>query len=579
MPLRQSIINDRLDDLCQDSGDEAELVFTKFAYSVLTQCDYDDLPPEDVVDGGQDKQIDVISIDEDPQSEVADILILQAKNSSSFSSNALTLLGNGLSWVFEKPKVQYQALRNVPFVRKIDEIRDIRNRLGPSNMRVRVFFVSKGDTQNLSTEFTSELNEIKSKYEAGAFDEFTIQPIGASELVDLLAAQERRQKQIDDELPILYDRNKPSYIKYRSSGLTGYICTARGSEIARLVAGEREEAVFDLNLRRFYGIGKGRVNPDIADTSSDSAESHMFWFFNNGITVVCDHCDVVDDPDNTHLKLKNLQVVNGCQTSMTLATMAEEGRLQDNVQVLVKVFETTDPDFVSRVVLTTNNQNAISSRDLKANDPIQIDYQRAFAELYNLRYERKPREYRGLSRAEARQIVSNEKVAQAYMAIVKKKPTIARTQKYRIWDKEFYRQLFPNTSIEKHVLAYFIYDYCLKRKREALQKWQDDKIRYSIVSYGVFHLTRVLAFKFTNKENWDDLAQINTWLAAIRSGKDPLRRHYGTSVTLIKNLIKKRADWLENINNVFKASEIEGRINIELHDTLSTQPSAPPDAR
>ena len=69
MPLRQSIINDRIDDLCQDSGDEAELVFTKFAYSVLTQCDYDDLPPEDVVDGGQDKQIDVMSIDEDLQSD------------------------------------------------------------------------------------------------------------------------------------------------------------------------------------------------------------------------------------------------------------------------------------------------------------------------------------------------------------------------------------------------------------------------------------------------------------------------------------------------------------------------------
>ena len=162
-------------------------------------------------------------------------------------------------------------------------------------------------------------------------------------------------------------------------------------------------------------------------------------------------------------------------------------------------------------------------------------------------------------------MVSNEKVAQAYLAIVKKKPTIARAQKYRIWEDEWYRQLFPPTTIEKHVLAYLIYNYCLKAKKDALDKWQNDAIRYSVVSYGVFHLARVLAFKYTAREDWDDPTKTSAWIQEIRARPATLNRHYGVSVTVIQQLIKRKPEWMENINNVFKAVDIEGAINKALH--------------
>jgi hypothetical protein len=349
-------------------------------------------------------------------------------------------------------------------------------------------------------------------------------------------------------------------------GVAGYIATVAGKEIARLVGGDREKTIFDLNLRRFYGIDRGRVNADIAATATNEKESFKFWFFNNGITIVCDSCDVVDDPDCTHLKLKNLQIVNGCQTSMTLATMAEKGQLRDDVQVQVKVFVTGEESFVDRIVLTTNNQNAISSRDLKANDTVQMDYQRAFREIYNLRYERKPREYRGLTRDETRLVVSNEKMAQAYLAIVKKKPTIARTQKYRVWHSDWYAQLFPDVTVEKHLLSYLIYDYCLRVKKDSLARWAEDPIRYSIVSYGVFHLARVLAFIYTGTDNWNDISQTNLWINQITERPTILKTHYGKSVTLIRKLIKRKADWMENINNAFKSATIESAINKELYN-------------
>jgi hypothetical protein len=407
-------------------------------------------------------------------------------------------------------------------------------------------------------------------YTAGGYEHFSIESIGASELVDLLGEQERRRRQVDDSIPIIYDINKPSCIQYSAKGLKGIICSVKGSDIARLVRGEREKTIFDLNLRRYYGIKKGGVNPSIAETSSNQNESHMFWFFNNGITIVCDKCDLTTDPDHAQIKLTNMQIVNGCQTSMTLSEVASRGDLQNNVEVLVKIFETTDDKFVSKVVLTTNNQNAINSRDLKANDKIQDIYQLAFKKFYDLFYERKPREFKDILRTSNKYIVSNERVAQAFLAIVKKKPTIARTQKYKIWDDEWYNQIFPPTTIEKHVLAYLIYDFCLKAKNDELQLWQKDPIRYRIVSYGVFHLARVVAYRFTKKENWDVQAETQEWIKSIQTKPTLLNRHYKSAISLIHRLIKKRKDWVENINNVFKATDIETTINKELHkrDTI-----------
>ena len=201
MSLRLSIINDRLEELVQSSGEEADMAFLRFTYGTINYCDYDDLQPEDIVDGGQDKQIDVLSIEEDTGTGTAEILILQTKNSEGFSSNMLTLMGNGLSWIFEKPRADYQTLTNVPFVRKIDDVREFRNRSGPSNMVVRSYFVTKGDAQNISQEFQQELGEIRLKYSSGGFQSFKLEILGSSELVDLLELKEKKQRQVDDQVP------------------------------------------------------------------------------------------------------------------------------------------------------------------------------------------------------------------------------------------------------------------------------------------------------------------------------------------------------------------------------------------
>lgn len=95
MNLRQQIIQDRVDALAQQLHLETDQAFTRLAFSLVTGTSVHAFDPDTLVDGGQDKQIDVFSLE--PRGETADVFILQTKNSHSFSSNALVQLANGLT--------------------------------------------------------------------------------------------------------------------------------------------------------------------------------------------------------------------------------------------------------------------------------------------------------------------------------------------------------------------------------------------------------------------------------------------------------------------------------------------------
>lgn len=434
MNLRQQIIANRVDELASTLGIEVTDAFMRLAFALVTGRSVHAFDLSDIVDGGQDKQMDVFAIVE--QGDSADVFIVQTKYTDSFSSSALIQLGNGLRWVFQRPRKDLDSLTNTALRDKILEYRALQSTLGPSNIRVHVRFVTNGDASALSSEFLQELKGIREAYGNDTFEAFTIDPIGFNELTDLSKMQERQTRRVDAELKVKYDANNPSLIKYYAQDLQGLVCSIPASEIARLVNENPDGAVFDLNIRRFLG-SRGAVNKDIQSTCTSIESSYEFWFLNNGITVVCDKVDPVTDPDNAHVKLQNLQIVNGCQTATTIALAQKEGKLAQDLRVLTRIYQTQDPALVDRIVLTTNNQNQISSRDLRANDPVQVDMEHAFS-IYGYYYERKPRQFDGQA-IDLKKLFTNEYVAQAYLAIVLKTPSDGRARKYKVWGESHAR--------------------------------------------------------------------------------------------------------------------------------------------
>jgi hypothetical protein len=251
MDLRQQIVEDRVEQVATLLGISLDEAFLRFAHSLIVGHSLHAFDQDDLVEGGQDKQIDVITIEEDGDS--ADVWVLQMKHSSSFSSNMLTQMGNGLQWLFGAPRAEVATLANKAFRDKIYEYRSIQNNLGPSNLRIHVGYITNGRTSAISEEFNQELKAIRDTYSNDVYESFDIKPYGNDELVSLSQAQERQSRQIDAELKIKYDSNNPSLIRYYAQDLKGLICSVPAQEIARVVNADPDGSIFDLNIRRFLG--------------------------------------------------------------------------------------------------------------------------------------------------------------------------------------------------------------------------------------------------------------------------------------------------------------------------------------
>lgn len=558
MDIREQIVEDQIEKLNVnlDLNDENK-AFQIFGHSLFIDSSvylYDD---NDDVDGGQDKQIDNITIEEKDGEGI--IYITQSKNEDSFSSNSLIQIKNGLNWIFNKKRADVDTLANVKFRDKIKNCKDLIALIGPSNIEVRVAYITNGLSTNISDECIQEIRSIKEKFDNDTFSKFTFEMIGAIEIVDRINSQEKKNKKIRADIEIKYDTNSPSLIKYHSHGLKGIICTTTAKEIARIVKEDDKGFVFDLNVRKYLG-NLGAVNKDIKETCSDEDTSYLFWFLNNGVTIVCDKVDTVTDPDNPHLKIENLQIVNGCQTSSSLAIAEQEGILQEDTMVILKVFETSDLELVDKVVLTTNNQNKITNRNLRANDKIQRDLERAFA-IHSFFYERKPRQFQD---KDSTKIIPNELAATAYLAIALKRPSDARSRKYKIWS-DYYDSIFKSIHVETFIVNHLIKQRTTKYiKSSNLVNSTDDLKRY-VAKNGQFHVARMASFIYRKLDNWSDVNLLKSQLLELESDPNFIDEHVQNGFDAIIQVLNDNDALKVDLNNTLKSSSFDNLLSAELH--------------
>ncbi|MAR92740.1 MAG: hypothetical protein CML06_17940 [Pseudomonadales bacterium] len=564
--IRQTWIEEETEVVAKDlkvSDDEA---FLYLSISNLLECSVDDIAPEDIVDGGHDKQIDFIHIEDDTSNGNAEITIAQCKNSNGFGSTTVVQMKNGLDWIFEVPKKQLSELKNQDFVNKIIEIRELRQAYGAGNLNVSVYHITNGDKTQLSDEYLSEEKKIKQKYENLGFREFKFSQIGAHELVELLNYHTKSKRKINVDIPIIYDVNRPSLINFSQGDTKSYVCTVSGKELAIAASSEPRDAIFDLNVRPYYG-SRGKVNKEIWDTCT-SDQSARFWFLNNGVTMVCDSFDFNSDPDLPCVKLTNAQIVNGCQTTVTLREAYEKQLLQEDTKVLLKIYATDNPNLVERITLTTNNQNKITDRDLRANDPVQRDIEQLMLDKYGYFYERKNKQYSNLRGPDKKKVVNSPKAAQAYLAIVKFKPANARGYLSAIWS-DHYLEIFEKTSVADLLASFKIHQYCHSRALEARRNSDISGVERDCSVYGIFQIARTMGFILT-EDKWGhgNLESIEKLLQDMESEK-LLMDSYDQALKIVVNLREKDSKEYKVPAMYFKNGISQRKLNAELKSTTN----------
>jgi hypothetical protein len=561
MTLRQQLITDRVTNLVTSIGVPQDQAFERFVHSLVTGQSVHSFDPTDSVDGGQDKQIDLITIEE--ADDEAEITIISAKFTDGFSSNAIILMRNGLNWIFNRTRAEIATISNESFREQISEIRSTLSGIGPSNVTIRCYFATNGSTSTLSDEYKQEARGILADYNNRTFADFSFETLGSDELVGLLNRLERRTRSINADVPIRYDANTPSLIRYDSQGLKGIICTALARDVAELVNQDASGALFDLNIRRFLGKGRA-VNADILRTATDAASSYLFWFLNNGITIVCDSCDPVTDPDSPKVKIKNLQIVNGCQTTTALAHAAQDGTLRPDTRVLLKIFETTDPTLASRIVLTTNNQNRISTRDLKANDAVQQDMQRSF-ERYDFLYEHKINQYANAALRIGQAIVSNEDVGQAYLAVALKKPSDARRRKYKVWTDN-YGEIFSGSAVEPHVICLLVCRAASVWAKTAVRRTGITDLQKKLVKNGLLHVARIAAYLWRQTDSFNqNITALSAQIATLKQTPAVLNDHFNAGLARLESQITANPTFQNDVDAALKSALLDTAISRSLH--------------
>lgn len=242
----------------------------------------------------------------------------------------------------------------------------------------------------------------------------------------------------------------------RRNGIESWVVTAPGAEIAKLYrrGGPR---IFARNIRGF--LGSTEINKGMRDTLAHEPEK--FWYFNNGITIVCDKARHIQERGKDVLRIDDPQIINGQQTTRVLA---EKPSVVANVLVRVTAFprETSEGEevfgqMVERVVAATNWQNPISAADLRSNDTEQVRLERELLKRGYL-YVRK-RQARSQARAHAPQrtwwTITKEEMAQAVAASFLD-PYEVRLGKENLFGTDNYHRIFSSRPIPTYLTCFWL---------------------------------------------------------------------------------------------------------------------------
>ena len=301
------------------------------------------------------------------------------------------------------------------------------------------------------------------------------------------------------------------------------------------------------NIRRQYSeLSRAREDQSsYPRTASDEKEAASFWFYNNGVTFVCDEYSFRSLED-TVVKMRNAQIINGCQTVMSLH---HAGRgLRDDAEVLVRIIEKEqDLEFFRRITLLANSQNAVRPSDLVGTDTVQLELKRLLIKK-GVYYETRRGDYKAekesLSPA-PREVITLKKVAQALATVFLQKPGIAKKDTSRLFlastDGGLYDSLFTADTMPEQVIAAYRTMEAVERerKRREAEALADGAQIPSWIPHSDHFMAGLLfaqAFNERRTTDADYLLKFADWVSQ-RGNKD-FRRRYKQIMGIVNRVVK-----------------------------------------
>ncbi|MDR1242553.1 MAG: AIPR family protein [Deltaproteobacteria bacterium] len=414
-----------------------------------------------LTEGGNDAGVDGLNIGDVDDGEFT-VTIFQGKykianlsGSANFPENGVRTSLHTVTTLFDPAK---QIEVNEKLAPKLEEIRSlVRDGYIPN---VRVVLCNNGVKWNDQSQAWIDQSGLPP-------DQVAWLHFNHDNIVEIL----RKTKSVDDSLnftgqAVIEDFNFRRVL----------IGKVRVSEIAELF-NRHNDFLLERNIRRYLGLNSNRVNVAMHETLLNEQKRSNFYFFNNGITIICRkfrHNAL--QGANYQVRLENMQVINGGQTCKTIQQTLND--LPDGAWnetcVLVRIYELADEDqdFVKDITYATNSQNPVDLRDLRSNDEMQRQLEIGMKDL-GYTYKRQ-REEGGSGSA----VIASSIVAEAVLAIWRKKPHQAKFLRREHFGK-LYNEIFSGLNAAQAIMAVLIFRAVENERKRPVKQDPPDFLPYS----------------------------------------------------------------------------------------------------
>lgn len=552
MDINASIVDQQLNGILEKhsdklpEGDENKKRSAAFVLLCMANCLDTSIEEaaELLTEGGNDAGVDGLHIGEVEDGEFL-VTIFQGKYKIKDLSGTANFPENGVQKAVNTVQVLFNPFRKVELneklAPKVEEIRSlIRDAYIP---KVRVVLCNNGAKWNAIAQ--AWIDELAKDYpEKVEFHHFNHDSI-----VGIL----QRSKPVNAALQlsgqlIVEDMN---YMRV----LIGRVAV---QEIANLFD-QHGDRLLQRNIRRYLGLHSNRVNTAIHETLQ-SEKADQFYFYNNGITVVCDKFDYNAFQKNDHkVQLKNMQIINGGQTCRTIheTLTGQLPVMAQTAYVMIRVYQLSEEqkNFVHDITYATNSQNPVDLRDLRSNDEVQRQLELGMAEL-GYTYKRQREEGGSGSN-----VITSPIVAEAVLAIWREKPHQAKFRRKEHFGK-LYDEIFRNLNAAQAILATLIF-----RNVENERKRPSDQAPPPFLPYASHYISMLIGEEVLREKglklsdvshrNFAELAERLEQKAqqyhvnAVRQLTKALRTLYGGREVSLQQLSAtfRRGDLLEILQN------------------------------
>lgn len=313
-----------------------------------------------ITDGANDKQIDAIYIDD----QSCTIYIVQGKFYGKDAIDATPLREVLSSWI---------------------QIQDLAHLQEGANDKLKIKICEMATALEDDYEICFELITTSSLTEAAKHDlELFQKQLSENEalsanlfVIDNETLQYKYEEAITSSYPYINHDFKLEHGKYMEltiDGTKAIIAAIRLKDCIK-IPGIKDGRLFRKNVRQSLG-NNNKVNKGIAKTINNNASS--FFFLHNGITAICSNMSI----NNDTLSVKELNVVNGCQSLSTIFSCSESAKKDDNAYMLFRFYEINDTEKADNISISTNSQSAVKARDLRSNDKAVLSMKKAYEQFY-----------------------------------------------------------------------------------------------------------------------------------------------------------------------------------------------------